>query len=137
MSDLQTDINVIKQFINIFRGIGKTRSIDESIKSYIDEILLHKKDFKVLYIVPPNREAKLNLKFNFSDYYLNYIETMSTYDILYRLSNYPHVINREFLILVIGYGYERIFIDPGCYEILLEQSLDKLDTIKEMVVNLC
>jgi len=136
MNDLQTDISVIKQFINIFRGIGKTRSVDESIKSYIDEILLHKKEFKVLYIVP-NREAKLNLNFNFSGYYLNYIETMSTYDILYRLSNYPHVINREFLTLVIGSGYERIFIDPSCYEILLEQTLDKLDTIKEMVVNLC
>lgn len=136
MNDLQTDISVIRQFINVFRGIGKTRSIDESIRLFIDEILLHKKEFKVLYIVP-NREAKLNLKFNFSDYYLNYIETMSTYDILYRLSNYPHIINREYLALVIGSGYERIFIDPSCYEILLEQSLDKLNTIKETVVNLC
>lgn len=137
MLDANINTNTMYRFITSLRGIGKTANMVENVKNFIDEALMFKKEFEVCVICTNREELKL-LKYKFTDYYMKYIDLKTTYDILYKLSqfpldrenpgNFPHI--RQ---LDLGKNYEKYFIDPSCYELIIMEQLDRFKQIGELL----
>lgn len=134
------DMTSVMRFMNCLRGIGKTYGMLENIRSFIDETLLFKKDFEVL-VICPSVSDKRNYKTYLTDHYLKYIDLKSMHEIMYKLSEIPTDPDNPYDIPRIsqfswsfgsGSKFEKVFVDPSCFELLCRQQVDKLQHIKEM-----
>ena len=135
----QIDSIAEKRFINSLRGIGKTTGIIENVKSYIDDTLLYKKDFEVLLIVE-NQEMKKLVRNLLTDYYLKYTDISTMQTVMYKLSEFPILDEREGdvpRITQFTFGtpsnpkkYEKVFVDPSCFVELYLRQMEKLKKIE-------
>lgn len=133
------DTIAARRFLNALRGIGKTHGIVENVKTCIDDILLYKNEFEVLVVCLNVAEKKI-LRGVFGDYYKKYIDLCTMSDMLYKLSEFPinegnpydvpRLSNYQWAFK--GKEYERIFVDPSCYEDLCLKQMEKLDKIREI-----
>lgn len=141
MLGLSSEIDTIsaQRFMNCLRGTGKTSVVIESVKNFIDETLIFKSDFEVLFIVP-NVEEKRRIQKLITDYYKKYIEFKTLSDVLYKLSEFPIDTEHPYdvpsirnLIQDRERPYERYFVDPSCYEKLCREQMNKIERIKEIL----
>lgn len=135
----EIDTITVQRFMNCLRGTGKTSIMIEAVKNFIDDTLLFKSDFEVLFIVPTVGEKKL-IRNLFSDFYKKHIEFKTVSDILYQLSTFPIDTEHPYdvpqirnLIRHEGKPYERYFVDPSCYERLCREQMDKIEKVKEIL----
>lgn len=136
LKDANINTNTMYRFITCLRGIGKTHGLVENVKNFIDEALLFKKDFEVCVICASREELKI-LEHVFNDYN-KYIDLKTFRDILYKLSefpldtenpdNFPHLSQ-----LFLDKHYEKFFIDPSCYEIIIKEQLQRFKQISELL----
>ena len=132
---MDLELRVAKDFLRLFRGIGKTRSMVENIMAFCEEQKLFRKEFKVAVIVESKDlgfflEQKLR-------YFEEHVEIITMPTILYALSNMPKTDDCSIQTLLFrlkpSYRFEKVFIDPGCFESLCEQQLAKLSKILKVV----
>ena len=138
----QIDTIAAKRFLTALRGIGKTTGIIENVKNCVDDILLYKKDFEVLVIVE-NHEMKKLFRHCLTEYYEKYVDVITMQEVMYKLSEFPIVEDKEGDVPRINnfqFGtssnpknYERYFVDPSCYEALCLKQMDKLKKIEELL----
>jgi len=138
----QIDTIAAKRFLTALRGIGKTTGIIENVKNCVDDILLYKKDFEVLVIVE-NHEMKKLFRRCLTEYYEKYVDVITMQEVMYKLSEFPIVEDKEGDVPRINnfqFGtpsnpknYERYFVDPSCYEALCLKQMDKLKKIEELL----
>ena len=55
----EIDTITVQRFMNCLRGTGKTSIMIEAVKNFIDDTLLFKSDFEVLFIAPTVEEKKI------------------------------------------------------------------------------
>lgn len=139
MINMTENINTVTmyRFLSSLIGIGKTHGMIENVKNFIDETLMFKKDFEVCVICPTREELK-HIKFSFTDYYNKYIDLMTFKDILYKISSFPLDKEDPYNFprldqLFVGKHYEKYFIDPSCYEIIIKEQLQRFKQISELL----
>lgn len=133
---MDLEIKAAKDFLDLFRGIGKTRGLLQNIVDFCEEQSLFRKDFKVVVIV----ESKdvINFFKKGLSYYQNNVEFLTMPTILYALSNMPDMnekcsIRSLLFRLKPGMNFEKVFIDSGCFESLCLIQLEKLSKILKIV----